>query len=197
MQIGIAHHLGWAVAVVTDDRFDVIERRRIELIEDGLPGAPIHHEGGPHEMHRSGPPLSDGELAELVARVRASVVRVSGRSLDEMVASCTGRVTSLSVRSWPADFPTDIATLRRVPHESRADSVMYCQVLADLAVQRGWSVHRYDAKTVERDAETALGERAHEVLHGPRSTLGPPWSKDHRTALAATVLATGPRHAYE
>ena len=33
-----------------------------------------------------------------------------------------------------------------------------------------------------------LGERAHEVLHGPRATLGPPWSKDHRMALAATIV---------
>jgi hypothetical protein len=27
------------------------------------------------------------------------------------------------------------------------------------------------------------------VLHGPRARLGAPWSKDHRMALAATVLA--------
>ena len=27
------------------------------------------------------------------------------------------------------------------------------------------------------------------ILHGPRAMLGPPWTKDHRTALAATVLA--------
>ena len=32
-------------------------------------------------------------------------------------------------------------------------------------------------------------ERADEVLHGPRTTLGPPWAKDHRMALAATVVA--------
>jgi hypothetical protein len=28
------------------------------------------------------------------------------------------------------------------------------------------------------------------VLHGPRATLGPPWSKDHRMALAATILVS-------
>jgi hypothetical protein len=28
------------------------------------------------------------------------------------------------------------------------------------------------------------------VLHGPRARLGPPWTKDHRTALAATVVAS-------
>ena len=34
-----------------------------------------------------------------------------------------------------------------------------------------------------------LGDRADEVLFGPRATLGPPWAKDHRMALAATIVA--------
>jgi hypothetical protein len=76
-----------------------------------------------------------------------------------------------------------------VPYESRADSVMYCQVLAELARDRGWDVHTYDAKNVEAEAGRLLAARADEVLLGPRATLGPPWAKDHRTALAATILA--------
>ena len=77
-----------------------------------------------------------------------------------------------------------------MPYESRADSVMYLQVLADAARDRGWAVHLYDAKHVEAEAAAVLGERAKQVLHGPRAALGPPWSKDHRMALAATVLAS-------
>ena len=83
-----------------------------------------------------------------------------------------------------------MATQRRVPYESRADSVMYCQVLAELGRHRGWSVLTYNARDVERDAARILGDRADEVLLGPRTTLGPPWAKDHRTALAATVVAS-------
>jgi hypothetical protein len=96
----------------------------------------------------------------------------------------------MSVRAWSADFPEDIAVQRRVPYESRADSVMYCQVLAGLARERGWVVHLYNPKDVEDEAVRILGERADEVLHGPRATLGPPWSKDHRMALAATIVIT-------
>ena len=73
-----------------------------------------------------------------------------------------------------------------------ADSIMYRQLLAELAHARGWEVHLYNAKDVEDQAAGILAERADEVLHGPRATLGPPWSKDHRMALAATVLVTGP-----
>ena len=95
----------------------------------------------------------------------------------------------MSLRAWPVDFPDDIAVQRRTPYEAQADSVMYRQVLAELARARGWEVHLYDAKTVEAQAANALAERADDVLHGPRALLGPPWAKDHRMALAATIIA--------
>jgi hypothetical protein len=189
MRIGIAHHLGWAVAVTAAPDHTVADRRRIELIDDALPSAPIHHEGGYHELHRSGPELDDAELAALVSEVRASAVRVGGEALDSLAADLSAPIESISLRDWPDELPTDIATLRRPPWESSIDSIMYRQVLAELASVRGWDVHRFDARQVEADAAAILGERAHEVLFGPRATLGPPWAKDHRTALAATVVA--------
>jgi len=66
---------------------------------------------------------------------------------------------------------------------------MYRELLAELARARGWEVHCYDAKHVEAQAAELLGERAEEVLRGPRAVLGPPWTRDHRVALAATVVA--------
>ena len=190
MRLGIAHHFGWAVAVTASTDSRVIDRRRIELIEPGLPAAPIHHEGGPHLLHRSGEPLDDDELAALVARVQSSVERTASAALDELGSALPEPITTMALRAWPSDFPEDIAAQRRVPYESRADSVMYCRVLATLARSRGWEVHTYDAKTVEDAAARHLGDRADEVLRGPRSTLGPPWSKDHRMALAATIVAS-------
>ena len=98
----------------------------------------------------------------------------------------------MSVRSWPRDFPETIVVQRRAPYESRADSIMYCKALAEIGHGLGWDVHLYDAKRVEARAARILGARADEVLQGPRTTLGPPWSKDHRTALAATIVANCP-----
>jgi hypothetical protein len=190
MRLGIAHHLGWAVAVTAAADHTVVDRRRIELIEPGMPTAPIHHEGGPYVLHRSAEPLDDNALAALVTDVRASVVRAASAALDELATVLPEPIVSLSLRAWSADFPEDIAVQRRVPYESRADSVMYCQVLAELAYERGWVVHLYNSKDVEDEAVRILGERADEVLHGPRATLGPPWSKDHRMALAATIVVT-------
>lgn len=189
MRLGIAHHFGWAVAVTATADHRVVDRRRIELIEPGLPAAPIHHQGGSHDLHRQAEPLDDDQLASLVADVRASVVRATTAALDEIACAAPEPVVSMSIRAWPTDFPGDVAVQRRVPYESRADSVMYLQVLAEVGGGRGWDVLAYEAKTVEAAAARLLGERAHEVLRGPRAALGPPWSKDHRTALAATVVA--------
>ena len=188
MRLGIAHHLGWAVAVTAGADSRVVDRRRIELIEPGLPTAPIHHEGGPHVLHRSAAPLDDDALAELVADVRASALRASTAALDTLAADVPEPILSMSVRRWPADFPADVAVRRRVPYESRADSVMYCQVLAEVADGLGWTVHTFDAKDIEERAVRILGARADEVLHGPRATLGPPWTRAHRVALAATIV---------
>jgi hypothetical protein len=188
VRLGIAHHYGWAVAVTASPDHVVADRRRIELIERGLPPAPVHHEGGAHLMHRTGEPLDDDALGALVVAVRASVVRTGTAALDAIAGSVAAPIVSIAVRGWPADFPTDVATLRRAPYESRADSVMYCQVLAELARDRGWDVQHYDAGSVEDEARRLLGRRADDVLLGPRATLGPPWTKDHRTALAATVV---------
>jgi hypothetical protein len=180
VRVGIAHHLGWAVAVTASDDHRVVDRRRIELVEDGVPTMPVHHEIDA---------LDDAAAAALVADVRASAQRATAAALDALAAAVPAPIVSMSLRAWPDDFPTDISTQRRVPYEARADSVMYRQVLADLARERGWTVHLFEAKTVEVEAAARLGDRGEAVLQGPRAELGPPWGKDHRLALAATVLA--------
>jgi hypothetical protein len=180
MRVGVVHHFGWAVAVTAADDHRVVDRRRIELVEPGVARAPIHHDG----VH-----LDDKGLAALVAEVRASAVRATSAALDDLASSVPEPIESLSLRGWPADFPGDLATQRRVPYESRADSVMYRQVLAEIADAGGWAVPVFDAKDVERRAAALLGERADDILLGPRATLGAPWTKDHRMALAATVVA--------
>ena len=180
MRLGIADHLGWAVAVTASANHEVVDRRRIELIEPGVSPAPIHY-----ESRR----LDIAATAALVAKVRASVVRATSAALDEIAAALPAPVLSISLRALPLDFPDDIAVQRRAPYEARADAVMYRQELCKLARARGWEVHLYDAKGVVGQAGSVLGERTDEVLQGPRATMGPPWTKDHRMALAATVVA--------
>jgi hypothetical protein len=180
MHVGIADHLGWAIAVTASDDDEVVDRRRIELVEPGLSEAPIHY-----ESRR----LDVAATAALVAEVRASVVRATSAALDELARALPGPVRSISLRTWPLEFPDDIAVQRRAPYEARADAIMYRQELSELAYARGWEVNVYDARAVLDQVATVLAERADKVLNGPRATIGPPWTKDHRVALAAAILA--------
>jgi hypothetical protein len=164
LRLGIADHLGWAVAVTASESGEVIDRRRIALVEPGVTPAPIHY-----EAHAT---------AALVAAVRASIARAASAALDDLP---TG-IVSMSLRQWPLDFPDDIEVQRRVPYESRADAIMYRQELSELAHARGWEVHLYDAKAVLDKAGDRVPSRA---------AMRAPWTKDHRVALAATIVAGG------
>ena len=169
MRLGIFDHFGWAVAVTATRDGAVADRRRIELVDPGLTPAPVHYDAAS---------LDDAELTARIAEVRASIVRCATAAFDAL----DSRIGSIALRTWPDDFPTDLAMIRRAPYESRADAVMYRQELAGVAERRGWTVHRYDAKAV-------LTQVADDVLRAPRDRLGPPWTKDHRIALAAAIVA--------
>src|ERR1700751_3157494 len=75
VRLGIADHLGWAVAVTASAGHEVVDRRRIELVEPGTSPAPIHYESAR---------LDVAATAALVAQVRASVVRAASAELEEI-----------------------------------------------------------------------------------------------------------------
>ena len=181
MRLGIADHLGWAIAVTASAGHEVADRRRIELIEPGISPAPIHY-----ESRR----LDVAATATLVARrVRPSVGRRQLHGMSSQLRR-SAPVVSISLRAWPPDFPDDIEAqppARALRGPGRRDHVPPGALRA--AHARGWHVHLYDAKAVVDQAISVLAERADEVLQGPRTTLGPPWTRDHRIALAATVVA--------
>ncbi len=67
---------------------------------------------------------------------------------------------------------------------------MYRKAIAAAAQTRGWPVYWYDTKNVLDKASKALHVEnfdAHFVRM--RSTLGPPWNKDHKLAMAAAIAA--------
>lgn len=183
LRIGLFDHFGWAVAVTVSSDLEVLDRRRIELVEPGMTPAPYHYES------RS---LSLDKTATLVAAVRDSIRRAGGAALAALTAGLPGPVGSLCLRAWPSNFPTDVEVLRRVPYESRADAVMYRQVLAEIAGGFGWEVFLYNPRDILGQAEPVLGERTQAVLDEPRKRFGPPWTRDHRVALAAAIVAGGP-----
>jgi hypothetical protein len=138
MRLGIADHLGRAVAVTASADHEVVDRRRIPLIEPDVPAAPIEQES----QH-----LDLTAAVALVAKVRLSAFRATSAALNQIAAALPEPVISISRRARPPDFPDDIAVQRRAPYQARADAVMYRQALAELAHARRWASTSTTRKT--------------------------------------------------
>jgi hypothetical protein len=171
--IGVSDHGGWAVLVTASADGKLLDRRRVELVEAGLPKIPHHSEG-------QGLPID--EAVELVERVRASAERHAKVALEAVAAALPG-VAGVALRECPAWLPATIAErIQDYRAQNVADWVMYRRALAAAAEARGWAVHWYDARALplaELDAQfVAL-----------RRSIGPPWDKDYKMAMAAAIAA--------
>lgn len=155
----------------------VIDRRRIELGEEGLPMHPHHHEGQK---------LPIDEAVALVERVRAGAERRAKQGLAALAGS-VGDVAAIALRVRPELPPTIAERITDYRAQNCADSVMFRTALADAASARGWAVSWYDAHTVIDEASRAFAN-LDELYEEARRALGPPWRKDHRVAMAAALL---------
>lgn len=180
-RVGVADHAGWAVLVTVGPDAVVLDRRRIELVDEGLPVLPHHHEGQK---------LPVGEAVALVEKVRASAMRCATRALEALAHDVGAPVGAIALRACPPLPDTVQACLADYRAQCVADTVMFRHALADAAAARGWTVTWYEAKTVFFEAARALGRNTiDDLLLGTGKRLGSPWQKDHRTAMAAAVAA--------
>jgi hypothetical protein len=176
--IGVSDHGGWAILVTASGNGDLLDRRRVELVDKSLPKLPHHSEG-------QRPPLD--EAVELVERVRASAEEHAVLALDA-VAVAVPRVLSISLRKCPPLPPTIVERIKNYRAQNVADWVMYRKALASAAEARGWPVHWYEAKSVLGAARQALHvEDLDAHFLQVRRAVGPPWDKDHKLAMAAAV----------
>ena len=175
---------------------DLLDRRRIELIDRGLPTHPHHHEGSwavGRYLNTPGArrlPLADA--VALVERVRASAARGAREGLDALAAAVPEPIASIAIRVCPKLPPTTEERIADNRAQAVADSVMYREALAVAAEARGWAVHWYDRERVFRDAAAVLGRKDVDAfLQEMGRSIGPPWQAKHKLAAAAALAATG------
>jgi len=177
--IGVSDHGGWAVLVTVARDRTLLDRRRVDLVDEGLPKLPHHSEG-------QGLPLDDA--VELVERVRVSAERHAVLALDA-VAMAMPRILGVALRKCQP-LPSTIAErIKDYRAQNVADWVMYRKALATAAEARGWPIHWYDAKKVLDAARQALRvENLDAHFLRVRKAVGPPWNKDHKLAMAAAIV---------
>lgn len=177
--IGVSDHGGWAVLVTVARDGTLLDRRRVELVDDTLPGIPHHHEG---QL------LPIDEAVALVERVRVSAERHAALALDA-VATAVPHVLGIALRTCPPLPATIAECIKDNRARNVADWVMYRRALASAAEARGWAVHWYDAKTVLDSARKALHVDNYDVYFAElRRAVGPPWNNDHKLAMAAAIV---------
>jgi len=178
--IGVSDHGGWAVLVTVARDGTLLDRRRVELVAEGLPKIPHHSEGQRLPLDAA---------VELVERVRASAERRAVLAWDA-VAKAVPRILGVALRKCPPLPPTIAERIKDYRAQNVADWVMYRQALAAAAEARGWPVHWYDAKRVFDAASQVLRVQnldAHFLR--VRKAVGPPWNNDHKLAMAAAIAA--------
>jgi hypothetical protein len=179
--IGVSDHGGWAVLVTADRNGTLLDRRRVELMDEGLPKIP-------HHVEAQGLPLD--EAVALVERVRASAERRAKVVLEEVASAA--RIVGIALRACPELPPTVAERITDYRARNIADWVMYRRALAGAAEGRGWAVHWYDSRRVFGLASRALVVEDLDAYFAQlRRSLGPPWGQDQKTAFAAAVAVMG------
>jgi hypothetical protein len=143
--VGVAEHGNSAVLVTVAPGGELLDRRRIDLTERGLPTHPHHHQGswavGRYLNTPGARAISLAEAVALVERVRASAACGARASLEALAAAVSMPRASIAIRVCPELPPTTEQRIADNRAQTYADSVMYRQALATAAEARGWSVY--------------------------------------------------------
>jgi hypothetical protein len=186
--VSVAEHTGWAhlVCVVARGNLPaVIARRRVALIDQGLPTMPYEH--GTTAMREE-------EAAAVIARVRQSVAARTSDALRRVASELAPAHTAvaLAIREPPfEDLPATVAAVRTSYRLlCAADGMLYQLAICRAARQLKLDVHMYRRGTETARAAQQLGvtlAAIEEFVSRTGRPAGPPWTQEHRRAYAAGI----------
>jgi hypothetical protein len=186
---GMKAHSGWAALVVVgirDGEFVVVDRRRVELVEEEWAKQPYH----------AAEEMKGVEARELVGRgidsarrlavreMRSAVKREKERKND--VIACAV-LTGTPMPEWSVD---EILSVHFRMH--KAEGVLFRDVLSRAAETCGLKLVAIPEKQLMKHAEKALGTTASTLVSTVAALgklVGPPWGKDQKDAALAAMVA--------
>ncbi|MEO8256497.1 MAG: hypothetical protein ABI868_04045 [Acidobacteriota bacterium] len=186
--VSVADHIGWAHLICVAARGNVpavIARRRVALIDQGLPTQPYEHDTTA---------MREDEANAVIARVKRSIAARTADVLRRIVSDLAPAhaAVALAIREPPFDaLPATVAAVRAsYPLLCAADGMLY-----QFAVCRAARQLELDVQTCRRGSETArAAERLgvapadiEEFVSRRGRPAGPPWTQEHRRAYAAGI----------
>jgi hypothetical protein len=191
--LGIRMHSGWGVIVaVSRDsdslRIEIIDRRRIVTTDPGIPGAnqPYHHAAS----------LALPESERYLANCAAVSERLALAAVGEVVRELDGHhyriVGAAVVLASGRPLPSVAKILASHPLIHTAEGEFFRNAVRQACERLKIPVTAIREREVDERARAAFGNAASQVqrrIASLGSSLGPPWTKDHKTAaLAASII---------
>ena len=189
--IGFRTHSGWAAAVVLGGSVEspeVIDRRRIELVEPGTPGGVQPYHSARELPFPQAEKFIQGAImsADLAALRAVRFLAVQMAKLDQQIKTCG------IVLASGRPLPSLEVTLRSHPMVHTAEGELYRAAIAHAAKRCGWPCLRIPERELYQHASAAL--RIPETKLKARITemgdaVGSPWSADEKCATVIAWLA--------
>jgi hypothetical protein len=187
---GVQMHSGWGVIVAVSgdaDAVEILARRRIVTVDPETPGAnqPYHYAARLELLQRdkylancaaASSRLAEAAIAELVGELKDRHYRVAGSS----VLLASGR---------PLPPLEKILASHPLIHTAEGEFFRHAASQACAGLQI--SVMSIRERELEQRAKAAFGNAASRVqgnIASLGSSIGPPWTRDHKTAALAALL---------
>ncbi len=186
---GLKAHSGWASLIVLgvdNDHFEVIDRRRVELVEEEWAKQP-YHAAEELEAKEARQVVKRGiSAAHLHARraIRDSVKRAEKQG--HRIVGCAV-LMGASMPDWTVE---QILAVHFRMH--KAEGVLFREALAAAARYSKLKVVEVPDKTLDEFAVQSLGRSSGKLAERISSlgkSIGAPWSKDQKEATVAAMIA--------
>ena len=186
---GLKAHSGWAALVVLskdDGKYIVIDRRRIELVEQNWAKQPYHAaEGCKPEIARDLVKRGIGSANSIALRELRSAVKLEEKRGNKVVG-CGVLVTD-PMPDWTTD---QILAVHFRMH--KAEGVLFREALCTAAEKCKIRLARVYEKSLGAFPEKSLKMSAADLTNTISmlgKSVGPPWGKDQKEAAVAAMIA--------
>jgi hypothetical protein len=179
--LGFSTHSGWAALVVMgrrDSEILIVDRRRIELVEEEWAKAPYHASEN----------LRLDEARDLVGRGIEAAHRIAAQQMKAIVDRERARANEvfgcgvLVGKPMPDWSVEEVLAVHFRMH--KAEGVLFREALLRGSEACGLKTH-----AVEETALRQHQEKETKLLARLGKTLGPPWGKDQKDAAVAALMA--------
>jgi hypothetical protein len=191
--IGIRVHSGWGALVAVSsepDETQVVDRRRVEIIDRSVPGAVQPYHFAKQRDLRAGEKHVADSAAASAKLARAAIREVVGHLQSQDYKVVAAAILLSSGRPLP-DFAKILASHAMI---HTAEGEFFRQAFREACVSLKIPVTGIRERNLDELAKATFGRAAGPLkkrIAGLGKTLGPPWTTDEKTAAlaAAIVLA--------